>query len=78
MRLNPNMGAFGVTSGKLMGHIVSHRGIEIDPSKIKAIVDMHPPKTEKEIRGFLGKLQYISRFIAKFTMIGEQILKKLK
>ncbi|MEF8696030.1 UNVERIFIED_CONTAM: hypothetical protein ORL81_27485, partial [Bacillus cereus] len=78
MRLNPQKCTFGVTSGKLLGYVVSNRGIEADPSKIKAIIEMPPPKTEKEIRGFLGRLQYISRFISKLTSKCEPILKKLK
>ncbi|RVW67504.1 Retrovirus-related Pol polyprotein from transposon 17.6 [Vitis vinifera] len=69
LRLNPKKCTFGVTSGKLLGHMVSERGIEVDPDKIKAILDMPAPKTEKEIRGFLGRLQYISRFIARLTDI---------
>jgi len=76
--LNPSKCTFGVTSGKLLGHVVSKRGIEIDPSKIKAISEMAPPKTEKEIRSFLGHVQYIARFISKLTMICEPIFKKLK
>jgi hypothetical protein len=59
-RLNPNKCTFGVTVGKLLGHMVSSRGIKVDPIKIKAILEMPPPKTEKEIRGFFGRLQYIS------------------
>ena len=59
MRLNPQKCAFGVTSGKLLGYVVSTRGIEIDPSKIKAILELPPPQTEKEIRGFLGRLQIL-------------------
>ncbi|RVX06288.1 hypothetical protein CK203_027489 [Vitis vinifera] len=55
--------------GKLLGHMVSERSIEVDLDKIKAILDMPVPRTEKEIRGFLGILQYISRFIAKLTSI---------
>ena len=43
-----------------MGFLVSDRGIKVDPSKIKAILDMPPPKNENEIRGFFGHLQYIS------------------
>ena len=35
LRLNPKKCIFGVTSGKLLGHIVSERGIEVDPDKIK-------------------------------------------
>ena len=56
LRLNPKKCTFGVTSGKLLGHMVSERGIEVDLDKIRAILDMHVPKTEKDIRGFLGRL----------------------
>ena len=54
LRLNPQKCTFGVTAGKLLGFLVSNRGIKIDPSKVKAILEMPPPKSEKEIRGFLG------------------------
>ena len=47
--LNPKKCTFGVTFGKLLGFIVSQKGIEVDPDKIKAIVEMKPPRTEKEI-----------------------------
>ena len=40
---------FGMTSKKLLGFIISQRGIEVDPKKIKAIVEMKPPRIEKEI-----------------------------
>ena len=58
--------------------MVSSSGIKVDPIKIRAILEMPPPKTEKEIRGFLGKLQYISKFIARLTTTCEPILKLLK
>ena len=64
LRLNPKKCTFGVTSKKLLRFMVSQRGIEVDLEKIKVIVEMKPPRTEKEIRGFLGRIQYISRFIA--------------
>ena len=78
LRLNPKKCTFGVTSGKLLGHIVSERGIEVDPEKTNAILDMPAPKFEKEIRGFLGRLQYISRFIARLTDICEPIFRLLR
>ena len=49
LRLNPKNCTFGVTLGKLLGFMVSQRGIEVDPEKIKEIVETKPPKTEKEI-----------------------------
>lgn len=51
MRLNPQKCVFGVTAGKLLGFMVSQRGIEVDPAKIKAIMEMPPPRSEKEERG---------------------------
>ena len=63
--MNPKKCTFGETSGKLLGYMISERGIEADPNKIIAIHDMSPPQTETEIRGFLGRLQYISRFIVR-------------
>ena len=56
LRLNPQKCTFGVNAGILLGFLVSDKGIEVDPSKIKAILDIPPPKSEKEIRGFLGRL----------------------
>ena len=54
LRLNPQKCTFGVIAGKLLGFLVSDRGIEVNPSKIKVILEMPPPRSEKEIRGFLG------------------------
>ena len=73
MRLNPKKCTFGVTSGKLLGYMVNERGIKANPNKIRVILDMPTPRTEREIRGFLGRLQYISRFIARLTNICEPI-----
>ena len=78
LRLNPKKYTFRVTSGKLLGHMVSEQGIEVDPDKIRAILDIPMSRTEKEIKGFLGRLQYISRFIARLTDICEPIFRLLK
>ena len=78
LKLNPAKCAFGVPAGKLLGFIVSIRGIELDPSKIKAIQELPPPKTRKEVMSFLGRLNYISRFIAQSTVVCEPIFKLLK
>ena len=49
MRLNPQKCVFGVTKGKLLGFMVSEKGIESDPAKLKAILEMPPPRTEKKV-----------------------------
>ena len=78
LRLNPNKCTFGVISGKLLGFIVSGKGIEVDPDKVKAIQEMPSPRTEKEVKGFLGRLNYISRFISHLTATCEPIFKLIK
>ena len=78
LKLNLAKCAFGVPSGKLSGFIVSRRGIELDPSKIKSIRELPPPKTRTEVMSFLGRLNYISRFIAQLTTTCEPIFKLLK
>ena len=58
--------------------MVNERGIEVDPDKIKAILDMLVSRTEKEIRVFLGRLQDINRFIARLTDICKPIFRLLR
>ena len=76
--MNPKNCTFGVTSGKFLGHIVSECGIEVDPEKIRAILGMPASRTEREIRGFVGILQYISHFIARLIDICEPIFRLLR
>ena len=78
LRLNPQKCTFGVTAEKFLGFLVSDKGVEVDPSKIKTILEIPPPRSEKEIRSFLGRLQYISRFIAKLIATCEPIFKLLR
>ncbi|CAM8987939.1 unnamed protein product [Rhodiola kirilowii] len=67
LKMNPLKCAFGVTSGKFLGFVVTHRGIEIDQTKIKAIQEMPEPKSLKELRGLQGRLAYIRRFISNLA-----------
>ena len=78
LRLNPNKCTFGVRSGKFLGFIVSQRSIKVDPDKVKAIQEMPAPRTEKEVRGFLGRLNYIPRFISHPNATCELIFKLLR
>ncbi|RDX64272.1 Retrovirus-related Pol polyprotein from transposon 17.6, partial [Mucuna pruriens] len=67
LHLNPAKFTFGVKFGKLLGFIISERGIEVDPNKVRAIQEMSPPRTNKEVRSFLGRINYIARFISQLT-----------
>ena len=71
IKLNPAKCVFGVTSGKLLGFLVSHRGIEANPDKIKAIEAMQPPRRLKYMQRLAGCMASLGRFISKF---GERAL----
>ena len=67
MKLNPSKCAFGVSSGKFLGFMVSQRGIEANPDKIQAILDMEPPKNIKEVQSLIGRVAALNRFVSKAT-----------
>jgi hypothetical protein len=67
LKLNPEKCAFGVTRGKVLGCLVSTKGIEANPDNIKAIIQMHPPQTNKEVQKLTGHIAAPNRFIAKLA-----------
>jgi len=67
LRMNPLKCAFGVTSGKFLGFIVRHRGIEIDQVKVDAILKMVEPRNIHELKSLQGKLAYLRRFISNLA-----------
>ncbi|KAB2600252.1 S2-RNase [Pyrus ussuriensis x Pyrus communis] len=67
LKMNPLKCAFGVTSGKFLGFIVKHRGIEVDQSKIKAIQSMPEPRNLHELKSLQGRLAFIRRFISNLA-----------
>ncbi|KAL5573490.1 hypothetical protein UlMin_023087 [Ulmus minor] len=67
MKLNPSKCAFGVSSGKFLRFMVNHRGIEANPAKIQAFVDMEPPRKIKEVQRLTGRIAALNRFISRAT-----------
>ena len=65
MKLNPAKCAFGVSPGKFLGFIVNHRGIEANPDKIKAVLEMPSPSSIKEVQRLTGRLAALSRFVSR-------------
>ena len=65
MKLNPAKCAFGVLAGKFLGFIVNNRGIEANPDKIKAVLDMPPPSSIKEVQHMTGRITALSRFVSR-------------
>jgi hypothetical protein len=71
IKLNPKKCSIGVPTGQLLGYLISERGIEGNPEKIQAIVNMQPPKTLRHVQQLTGRLAALSRFISK---LGEKAL----
>ena len=65
MKLNLAKCAFGVSAGKFLGFIVNNQGIEENPDKIKAVLDMPPPSNIKEVQRLTGRIAALSRFVSK-------------
>ena len=67
MRLNPSKCAFGVIARKFLGFMVSQRGIEVNLEKVRAIMELSPPKIVKEVQNLNGKIAALNRFISRAT-----------
>ena len=67
MKLNPSKCVFGVASGKFLGFMVSQRGIEANPEKVQAIINMVSPQTIKEVQKLTGRIAAFNRFVSKGT-----------
>jgi hypothetical protein len=78
IRLNPNKCIFCVTSGRLLGFIVSTTGIMVDPLKVEAIVQLPPPHTILQLHSLQGKANFLRRFIANYAEITKGFMRLLK
>ena len=71
MMLNPDKCVFGVPAGKLLGFLVSNRGIEANPEKITAITSLAKPKCINDVQRLAGRIAALSRFISR---LGEKAI----
>ena len=67
MKLNPSKCVFGMTAGNFLGFLVSQRGIEVNPEKVWAILELEPPRTVKAVQSLNGKVAALNRFFSKAT-----------
>ena len=67
MKLNLDKYIFGVTAGKFLGFMVSQRGIEVNPYKLWAIMEMTPPTNIKEVQSLNNKVAALNRFVSRVT-----------
>ena len=67
MKLNPSKCVFGVIARKFLGFMVSQRGIEVNPEKVRAILELEPPRTVKAVQSLNGKVAALNRFVSRAT-----------
>ena len=67
MKLNLGKCAFGVMVGKFLGFMVSQRGIEANPNKIRVIMEIAPPRNMKEVQSLNGKIAALNKFVSRAT-----------
>nr|KYP57086.1 Retrovirus-related Pol polyprotein from transposon 17.6 [Cajanus cajan] len=65
LKLNPAKCSFGVQAGKFLGFLLTHRGIEANPDKCSAIINMRSPATVKEVQQLTGRMASLSHFLSK-------------
>ena len=65
MKLNPLKCVLGVASGKFLGFMVNHRGIEVNLEKIRALIDIWSPNKTNEVQSLTGRVAALSRFISR-------------
>ena len=67
LHLNASKCSFGVGSGKFLGYMVTHRGIEVSLDQIKAIHNPQPPRNPKEVQKLTGMIATLNRFISRLA-----------
>ena len=65
--LNASKCSFGVGSGKFLGYMITHRGIEVNPDQVKAINNLQPPQNSKEVQKLTGMTAALNLFISRLA-----------
>jgi hypothetical protein len=78
LSLNPKKSYFSMKEGNLLGHIVSKEGVKIDPERVEAIKQISFPRNKKEIQSFLGRINFLRRFVPNFVEMVKHITDMLK
>ncbi|XP_050211797.1 uncharacterized protein LOC126661956 [Mercurialis annua] len=73
LKLNPEKCVFAVRSGKFLGHLISERGIEANPEKIEAVMNMKAPSSVKEVQKLNGRVTALGRFMKECNTAFEEL-----
>jgi hypothetical protein len=76
--LNPKKYMFAMKEGKLLGNIVSIEGVRIDRNIVEAIQSLSLPRFRKEVQSFLGKINFLRRFVSNFVELVKHVTAMLR
>jgi hypothetical protein len=65
LKLNPEKCIFGITKGKILGCVVSTKGIKANHNKIRALIQMQPPQSRKDVHKLKGQIASLNQFVSK-------------
>lgn len=75
LKLNPNKCLFGTDELTFLGHLISDKGIQQDPDKIRALDKLPTPRDASEVKRVLGLLSYYRKLVHRFAMIAEPLIR---
>jgi hypothetical protein len=78
LSLNLKKSLFAMKEGKLLGHILSAEGVRIDFNRVEAIQTLSLPRSKKEVQSFLGKINFLRRFVSNFAELVKYITTMLR
>ena len=73
LTLKPSKCVFAAKEVKYLGHIISKHGVHVDPSKTEAVSNFPVPKTQKQVKSFLGMCSYYRKFVENFSKIASPL-----
>ena len=76
--LNPKKSQFALNEGKLLGHTVLAERVNIDPMRVEEIQKLSIPRSKRDIQSFLGKINFVKRFVPNFSELVKHIKAMLK
>jgi hypothetical protein len=78
LSLNPKKYLFAMQEGKLLGHIVSTKGVRIDSNRLEAIQTLSLHISKKEVQSLLGKINFLRRFVSNFSELVKHVTVMLR
>ena len=69
---------FWLTEVTYLGHVISTKGIVVNPERVQAVLDWTPPKSVKQVRSFLRLASYCRRFVENFSKVSKPLTELLK